>query len=156
MWRLVSLAPYRSLCILIQIPSDSRDTCSEMASMLTVFSVIATCSRYSMEQEWTAVITIGETDPAPQAWNVNALSGPVHTTAAVEGRQGNWSMFLAALKVEIQGDILGFALSKMHLSPGWLVFIVCYELSWRTKKKSVLKDNSLCLLLKAGICLPLP
>ena len=42
-----------------------------------------------MEQEWTAVITIEETDPAPQAWNVNALSGLLHVTAAGEGRQGN-------------------------------------------------------------------
>lgn len=39
-----------------------------------------------MEQEWTVVITIEETDPA-QAWNVNALSDPLHLTAAVEGRR---------------------------------------------------------------------
>lgn len=42
-----------------------------------------------MEQEWTAVITIEETDPAPQAWNVNALSDLVHMIAAVEGGRGN-------------------------------------------------------------------
>ena len=41
-----------------------------------------------MEQEWTAVITIEETDPATQAWNLNGLSGLVRLTAAVERRQG--------------------------------------------------------------------
>lgn len=37
-----------------------------------------------MEQEWTAVITIEETDPAPQARNVNGLSGLVQMTADKE------------------------------------------------------------------------
>lgn len=39
-----------------------------------------------MGREWTAVITIEETDPAPQAWNLNVLSDEVHMTADVEGR----------------------------------------------------------------------
>lgn len=45
-----------------------------------------------MEQKWTAVFTMEETDPAPQAWNVNVISGLVHMTAAIEGRQGNWTI----------------------------------------------------------------
>lgn len=74
-----------------------------------------------MEQEWAAVITIEETDPGPQAWNLNGSS------AAFDCSSTRKTMKLSLIcKSKSELKWLGFTVSKLCLLSGLLLFIMNY------------------------------